>query len=513
MSAVTVGEIKIESAVGIDAINEMRMEIKKNSHASIHIEGIIPEEEGDSILFRPLLQEKLRVWIGEEVLFNGRIAGIHIQREGNVYEVSLDGISTTQILDGEKRNRTFQNTGSIYHEVMEEVLGNTSGTGLIFMPEDMPIGMPLYQIEETDWEFVCRLASHLSAGIFASVLSEGIKIYAGLPSGKVWNGDKADIVRQRAYMDKENRCLCLDIVSYENWKIGDWLEWQEKRYAIIEKNCCLKGGLLCFGYKISQRRAAAVRKYGNPYHGGLLLPAKVLDVKEEAIRVCFEMDKAQKPEEAYWYPWRPETGNLMYCMPEKGERVYIKLGNCEGQNAAAVYGVHGNGKGNPEMKPESRYFTTADGKRMSLLTDSLAFQDLRQTEQLEVRLDDNAGISLTSNKGMLVSAKETIGLKGENIFIQAPQELSIVRRNVFSPTVINMCNGFDSVGVTNEVASNGGGEDSFPVFHEDIGRQGEEFSLEGVEKNIIASTPGRGLMGGLENQIEGIKVNYIGKAE
>lgn len=509
MSAVTVGEVRVESVARIDAIEEIRMEIKKNSHAFIHIEGIIPEEEGDSILFRPLLQEKLRVWIGEEVLFNGRIAGIHIQREGNVYEVSLDGISATQILDGEKRNRTFQNTGSTYHEVMEEVLGNTSGTGLIFMPEDMPIGMPLYQIEETDWEFVCRLASHLSAGIFASVLSEGIKIYAGLPSGKVWNGDKADIVRQRAYMDKENRCLCLDIVSYENWKIGDWLEWQEKRYAIIEKNCCLKGGLLCFGYKISQRRAAAVRKYGNPYHGGLLLPAKVLDVKEEAIRVCFEMDKAQKPEEAYWYPWRPETGNLMYCMPEKGERVYIKLGNCEGQNAAAVYGVHGNGKGNLEMKPENRYFTTTDGKRMSLLTDSLAFQDLRQTEQLEVRLDDNAGISLTSNKGMLVSAKENIGLKGENIFIQAPQELSIVRRNVFSPTVINMCNGFDSVGVTNEVTMAGAGDARFPVFHDAEEDTEEGYSLNGIERDIIASTPGAGFVTRLERQIGAAVVNRV----
>ena len=47
----------------------------------------------------------------------------------------------------------------------------------------------------------------------------------------------------------------------------------------------------------------------------------MLDTEGERVRVKFDMDREQDEESAYWYPWRPDMGNLMYCMPEKGERV------------------------------------------------------------------------------------------------------------------------------------------------------------------------------------------------
>lgn len=51
----------------------------------------------------------------------------------------------------------------------------------------------------------------------------------------------------------------------------------------------------------------------------ILLSAMVLDVKEEQIKVKFDVDKEQSIESAYWYPWEPDMGNLLYCMPAKGE--------------------------------------------------------------------------------------------------------------------------------------------------------------------------------------------------
>lgn len=52
-----------------------------------------------------------------------------------------------------------------------------------------------------------------------------------------------------------------------------------------------------------------------------MLSAAVLDVKEEQVKVKFDMDLTQPEESAYWYPWQPDMGNLAYCMPEK-ENVY-----------------------------------------------------------------------------------------------------------------------------------------------------------------------------------------------
>ncbi len=32
------------------------------------------------------------------------------------------------------------------------------------------------------------------------------------------------------------------------------------------------------------------------------------------------IDRAQDADSGYEFPWTPATGNLLYCMPEKGQR-------------------------------------------------------------------------------------------------------------------------------------------------------------------------------------------------
>ena len=41
-----------------------------------------------------------------------------------------------------------------------------------------------------------------------------------------------------------------------------------------------------------------------------------------------------------------------------------------------------------------------------------------------------------------------------------------MRRDSLSPTVINICNGFDSIGATNEVTMSGTGNADFPLFND-----------------------------------------------
>lgn len=518
MSAVTQGEIKVKVAVPIGDLKELEMEIVKNSHASIRLTGMVPEELGDGFLLRPMERGRIEVWAGETMLFNGIPETIRVTQEGSGYNVTVEGVSASRLLDYGKKNRTFQKTDATYGEVVREVLADRGAepsdsaavhAAAVFTAEDRKTGGVLYQIGETDWEFLCRLAGHLGTAVLPSVLSSGMGIYVGFPMGRVWDGSGADMVREKVFLDRENRCLCQEIAAYENWNIGDRVKWMGREYAVIRKGCRLERGLLRFRYVISGAEAFSGPKYGNPHHAGLLLPATVLDRKEEQVKVHFDMDRVQKAEDAFWYPWRPDAGNLMYCMPEKGEKVYIHLGDCEGKQARAVCGVHGNGAGNPEMKCSDRYFTTAGQKRMFLLPDSMGFRDLKQESPLEMVLDDGAGASVVSNKNIVVSAKDSIGLKGDTVFLQAPQELSIVRRDASAPTVINMCNGFDSVGATNEVTMAGAGEAAFPVFQEDGPEAGKEYGLEGLEKDILASTPGAGLESGLERQAGAALVNRL----
>ena len=65
MSAVTQGEIKVKAAVPIEDLKELEMEIVKNSHASIRLTGMVPEELGYGFLLRPMERGRIEVWAGE----------------------------------------------------------------------------------------------------------------------------------------------------------------------------------------------------------------------------------------------------------------------------------------------------------------------------------------------------------------------------------------------------------------------------------------------------------------
>ncbi|MBD5546500.1 MAG: hypothetical protein HDQ97_03760 [Lachnospiraceae bacterium] len=513
MAAITSGEIKIETAVPIEDLQDLHMDIQKDSHAVIELKGVISEKEGETALLKPMEAANLNVWTSEKLLFSGMIRDIQVIQEGQGYQVSIQGISKTAQIDYKKKNRTFQNVNKSYQEIMREALKDTVGAGIRFYASDRKIEMPLYQIEETDWEFIRRLASHLNTSIVPDVLSGGAEISIGLPAGRIHSKETLDAFREKVWFDRESRKTCLSIRSYEDIGLGDRVEWEGIRYTVIGKECQLEKGLLCFRYRIAPKEAFAAKPYENPETIGRLLSARVLETKDEQVKVKFDIDENQPAEEAYWYPWEPDAGNLMYCMPEKGEQIYIYLGDYFSRQARAVCGVHANGCGNPEMKTTDRYFTTINNKRMYLLPGKMGFQDLKQKSPLEMSLMDETGTDFISNRQIVISARDTIGIKGNNLFFQAPKEISIVRRDNVSPTVINMCNGFDSIGATNEVSMKGSDNAGFPVFHEYQQESGKEYILDGMEKDIIASTPCKTLTSGLEKQIRGIRVDQIGLEE
>ncbi len=510
MPAITSGEIRIETVIPIEDLQDFSMEIKKDSHAVVSLKGFVPQEAGEEVLFGSMENADLKVWTGGRLLFRGLIREVQITQEGLGYQVFLQGISQTVRLDYEKKNRTFQNINSTYQEVMRKVLEDATGADFNFYASDRQIGSPLYQIEETDWEFIRRLASHLETSIVPFVLTDRPNINIGLPKGRIHDQETMDAYGERVWFDKKRMSLCRTIRTYEDMAAGDQVKWEGLIYTVTDKSCRLDKGLLCFRYILAAKEGFSTKRYENPDTSGRLLSAKVLETKDEQVRVKFDIDKSQPVENAFWYPWRPDAGNLMYCMPEKGEQVYIHLGGHEKEQAWAVCGIHGNGKGNPEMQTADRYFTTSDMKRMYLMPDRIGFQDLKKTSPLELSLADDSGVSATSNKSLMISARDTIGIKGSSLFFQAPKEVSLVRRDSFSPTVINICNGFDSIGATNEVTMSGAGSAEFPQFNEYKQEEGAEYDISGMNREITASTPCRALKSEAEKQIWGIQVNQIG---
>lgn len=511
MSTLTQGELQVRSAIPIMNIQKFHMEINKNCHGFFQLEGIVPEDMGEEILLWHISGTNVMIGAGEEVLFTGILKEVQISKEGQEYRAIMTGVSATEQLDHRRKSRTFQDVSMTYCEVIEQVLADTPGARLLFHKAEEKIGKPIYQIDETDWEFMKRLAGIMRTAIVPSVYSGSACVHIGLPKGRSRDADISETVSERIWMDKGRKGICRGIRTGENWEVGDRVNWGGTECFVITKECRLEKGLLNFYYTLAGAETFVSESYENSCMAGMLLPATVLAVEEESVKVKFDMDKEQSVESAYQYPWRPDIGNLMYCMPEKGERIYVLMGDSTGTEARAVCGVHRNGAGNSEMDNASRYFTTADRKRMYLTPESIGFQDMKQKKMLKVELKDGTGTNIVSHCKLTISAADTVGLKGNKVLFQSPQEISLVKKAA-SPTVINMCNGFDSVGATNKVTMEGAGEENFPVFHQSEAQTGKEYGLEEkevFEKTIIASTPAMELTDSVVRKLKGCQVDRL----
>ena len=243
MPTITSGEIRVETVIPIEDLLDFSMDTQKNSHAVISLKGLIPQEVGEDALFVPMETADLKVWTGDKLLFRGLIKEAQVVHEGGGYQIFIQGISNTIRLDYEKKNRTFQNCNSTYQEVMREVLEDTTGANLNFCASDRKIETPLYQIEETDWEFIKRLASHLETSIAPFVLTGIPDIYVGIPQGRVHSRENLDTFSEKVWIDKERKSICRQIKTYEDFSVGDRIRWDGVLYTVSGKSCQLDNDL------------------------------------------------------------------------------------------------------------------------------------------------------------------------------------------------------------------------------------------------------------------------------
>lgn len=525
MNAVTSGNLIISSDLNISEIQEFDMKIGKNCHTAARIIGSIPDETGESLVFQKLEESSVTVSSTDErgnkanpPIFCGFIRNVEIWQEGNGYKAKIDAISPTELLDLEEKSRSFQKIDMTYKELVRSVLSDTENADVIFHIEDRKIDRPIYQYRETDWEFLKRIAGQLGTSLLPGGGSLKPELYFGLPLGdsaeaieiqpeKAWFDKSYYTYDQNQYHYQKGQFICYEISSYESWKAGDHISMYDGgKMVILSKRCRLENGLLVYHYTVGSPKAFGTVRYDNPKMIGVSLAGAVLETKHESVRVQLDIDGEQSPDEGYWYPWMPETGNLMYCMPEKGERITITFDDGEG-SARANSSIRKNGTSNAEMgDPSKRYFTTAMDKRMYLLPDSLGFVDLKQKIPLKAEIHDKRGADIESSRDVTILAKKGVWLKGSRISFQAPQEISIVRRNVLSPTVINMCNGFDSVGKFGKVKMEKSKDSGFPVFET---LESENYDIKGAENAVMASTPCYAGSTQLERQIIGTKVDMV----
>ena len=307
----------------------LRMEREAGKHTVVSIKGIVQSESHD-LLAESYSAADIQVSMDGSVgiIFCGLVTYMDIQvlksEEAQYQELSLKAMSYTCLLDQTKEYAAFQKKSAAYQEIFDSVLSNYSDTGY-FLDEWMKgntVDSFVVQYEETDWEFMTRLASRRNRMLKACDTAPGINFTAGIFWGTdVYELSKEDEGQVDAVYDDGFYLLCqISAQDAPVFEVGDCISYQQKKYYVRKSEFWLENQTLWQRCQICGKEAFLAAEMENSFLTGLSLSGKVTKVKGNQLMISLDIDKTKETE--CWFPYSTFYSTL-YCMPEKGDRINL----------------------------------------------------------------------------------------------------------------------------------------------------------------------------------------------
>ncbi len=359
-----------------------------------------------------------------------------------------------------------------YQEVLDCVVGQyQSGHALMNIGAGTAIGEPIVQYQETDWEFVKRLASHFHGVVVPDYASSGVKLYFGLVE---WGGAaqmSPSAYRVQKRMDEflykrqnrveglmEDDSLLFIVEDQELYEAGELVEMNGRTLYVERSESRLDGHQLWNTYCLRTKGGLRTPRQYNEKVIGASLDGRVTRVRADVVQIFLKADA--------------KGGSGWYCMPEPGDEIRLYFPTEQEKHAYVISSVHlpvtaqtsssgqqpaaagasaspqqtaaNNGKAaelNPGVcrcDPTHKTIYTSSKKMVDLSEHSIL---LDAGNGMRILLDDAAGISIESHLGVSIksdsfidisSLNETVeiaGASGVNI-IQKESSIEISESNV-----------------------------------------------------------------------------------
>lgn len=455
--------LRLTGALRIEHLSSLSLHVGVNDHGWAVVEGEAGEDALEQLQGAVVGREQVILAQDEsgveQPLFAGiiRTAGLVTYSGYNRFRIELQ--TGTIQMDQVKRSRSFQDVGHTYSQVAQRVVsGYDDGAVIPTVGLDKPLGIPVIQYRETDWAFMKRLASWCGGVVVPESHYSYPRLWFGFPERAFTCTFPEDCytsgISQRYYElggaaagYRRADFLYYDVPSSQMCDLGWYTVFKGQEFLICEKWAKLERGELTFTYRLGKPGLGWGRKQYNEKISGMTILGEVLSTERETVRLKLDIDEGWAPGGPYAYTWRPETGNMMYCMPQAGTRVSLYFPNYDEQAAMAVNCVRTNGSSCARMSdPSKRSFVTEHGKEMNLYPQEMSFLG---GSNGSIRLDDGEGIFVKTDRKITVVAQEGICLKAKAAGLSAPMgELALARGNALTgeiSTSVAQSNQYDFV--------------------------------------------------------------------
>ena len=243
------------------------------------------------------------------------------------------------------------------------------------------------------------------------------RFYLGLPEGEKRElGEiiSCDLCFDGRYYAVSGKCLvdredfiCYDVVTRTSLSLGDRVTYEGRELLVSRKKTELAGGEVIFTYRLAGNSYTWVPWEDNPDYTGMSFVGSIVGTQGEQVEVAFDIDQTAAGGNRYGFA--PATGNLMYCMPQKGTKTALYIGNGDEAQGIATGCIRTNGSTcEGTGSPEKKSFRSEHGKGMDLYPQRMG---LDGGETGKITFEDETGTTIESNGGLVLMAKEGIRLE------------------------------------------------------------------------------------------------------
>ena len=267
--------IRIDCLYPIQSLSGLSIVRELNEHGKLMVSGIVPADGAEDLIVIQSENAPIEVYgqgLKEEVLlFSGRITQVEIIHINQVYTIKIEAMSATNILDDVLRTRSFQNKDMTFTELIDDLLSkHYPQHHVINTTENSAIGKMKLQYEESEWDFIKRLATHFNTVLVPDITYHEIpRFWFGLPDLR---GEFTDVTNFSVSRDQvgfvkaqgaglhvqDSNFIKYRVESRDVLGLGEKVEFRGADLRVQSVEMVLKNSVLCYTYTIGHERASQV---------------------------------------------------------------------------------------------------------------------------------------------------------------------------------------------------------------------------------------------------------------
>lgn len=341
---------------------------------------------------------------------------------------------------------------------------------------------PIIRYQETDWQFVKRLASYMGVSVIPVMNLTGAGLSIGLSEGGEHNIDVCERVK---YIITKDKCIYYELSNQQAWRIGDKVIYKGQRLYVVEKRAEFTESALKYKYILANKQYIDKKPYENINLKGISLKGTAIAVEKEQIKIHLQIDNSQETGDAYWFPYLPDTGNIMYCMPEIGDVVCLYMG-CGWERDAVATNCSREGAG----EHKGAFLITPHGKKVIFDETKIGYDCSSENGHGSIWLRDEQ-VTIQESNRIKITAENILSIQAASLQVIAPEEITLMKRDMLQPSVINLCNFVDIIAERSGVQCSKELGDLRTISSGDTAT--ETYELEDIKKDILATIPFDGM--------------------